>query len=77
MGMMNRVVIAWLDGRIGKVLSGSLPPRVEHQSIWSSRFLRLVFEVFRGLLTLELVDAPGNVCSPVIQMLAQSTTRLI
>jgi uncharacterized protein (DUF362 family) len=74
-GMMNRVVVGWLDGGIGKVLSGDSPPSVEHQSIWDDRVLRRAFEIFGGVPRLELADTLGNMPAPMMQMLTQSTTR--
>ncbi len=71
----NRVVVAWLDGGIGKVLSGDSPPSVEHKNIWDDRVLRRAFEVFGGVPSLELADAMGNLPNSIMQMLRQSTTR--
>jgi hypothetical protein len=72
---MNRVVIGWLDGGRGKILSGDSPPSVEHQSIWDDRVLRRAFEIFGGVPHLELADTLGNMPAPMMQMLTQSTTR--
>ncbi len=73
--MANRVVVGWLNGGIGKMLSDDPPPSVEHQSIWDDRVLRRAFEVFGGVPDLELADALGDLPAPIMQMLKQSTTR--
>jgi len=73
--MANRVVVGWLNGGIGKMLSDDPPPSVEHQSIWDDRVLRRAFEVFGGVPNLELADALGDLPAPIMQMLKQSTTR--
>ena len=73
-GIMNRVVVALLDGGAGKILTGDSPPSVEHQSIWDDRVLRRAFEVFGGVPELEIADALGNMPAPILQMPTQSTT---
>lgn len=74
-GMMNRIVVGWLDGGIGKMWSGDSPPSVEHQSIWDDRVLRRAFDVFGGVPTLELADATGNIPESILQTLERSTIR--
>lgn len=73
--VMNRVVVNWLDGGIGKVFSGDSPPSIRHESIWDDRVLHRAFEVFDGVPTLEIADVLGDLPAPLMQMMKESTAR--
>ena len=74
-GMVNRVIINYLDGGIGKVLGDDAPPSIAHQSIWDDRVLRRAFEVFGGVPSIEIADALGDLPAPMMEMFKQSSTR--
>jgi hypothetical protein len=74
-GMVNRVVVNFLDGGLGKMMSGDSPPTIHHESIWDDRMLRRAFEVFGGVPTLELADATGSLPDSVMQLMRSSTNR--
>lgn len=74
-GLMNRVVVSWLDGGFSKVISGDSPPSVRHQSIWDDRMLRRAFEIFDGVPSLEIADAIGDLPTPIMSLMERSTQR--
>ncbi|MBW2388260.1 MAG: DUF362 domain-containing protein [Deltaproteobacteria bacterium] len=74
-GLMNRVVVSWLDGGFSKVISGDSPPSIRHQSIWDDRMLRRAFEIFGGVPSLEIADAIGDLPAPIMSLMQRSTQR--
>lgn len=74
-GLMNRVVVSFLDGGFSKVISGDSPPSIRHESIWDDRMLRRAFEVFGGVPSLEIADAIGDLPAPLMNLMQSSTRR--
>jgi uncharacterized protein (DUF362 family) len=74
-GMLNRLIVHWLDGGLGKVISGDGPPTIHHESIWDDRVLRTAFELSGGVPSLEISDALGDLPEPILTLMKESTAR--